>query len=209
MKKVIASPLAPKAVGPYSQAIEHDSKTLYISGQLPIDGATGKMAEGIEAQTRRSLGRQSRTYPLGGRIRLRRHRKDHRAAGAYIGLRGHERRICRVFPRRQTRPHLLRSGGTAHGSAGGDRRRCRQVIPSSDNAAIIGADGWYIGTLRPPRFHAVAAPSGHRSSRIVETAIVQRPGPHRKPAATRHSPAAHTPAGAAAASPRYLPFQSL
>ena len=55
MKKVIASPLAPKAVGPYSQAIEHDSKTLYISGQLPIDGATGKMAEGIEAQTRRSL----------------------------------------------------------------------------------------------------------------------------------------------------------
>ena len=55
MKKVIASPLAPKAVGPYSQAIEHDSKTLYISGQLPIDGATGKMAEGIEAQARRSL----------------------------------------------------------------------------------------------------------------------------------------------------------
>ncbi|MBP3454920.1 MAG: RidA family protein [Alistipes sp.] len=54
MKKVIASPLAPKAVGPYSQAIAHD-QTLYISGQLPIDGATGKMAEGIEAQTRQSL----------------------------------------------------------------------------------------------------------------------------------------------------------
>ena len=54
MKKVIASPKAPKAVGPYSQAIAHDN-TLYISGQLPIDGATGKMAEGIEAQTRQSL----------------------------------------------------------------------------------------------------------------------------------------------------------
>ena len=54
MKKVIASPLAPKAVGPYSQAIAHDN-TLYISGQLPIDGAPGKMAEGIEAQTRQSL----------------------------------------------------------------------------------------------------------------------------------------------------------
>lgn len=54
MKKVIASPLAPKAVGPYSQAIAHDN-TLYISGQLPINGATGKMAEGIEAQTRQSL----------------------------------------------------------------------------------------------------------------------------------------------------------
>ena len=54
MKKVIASPLAPKAVGPYSQAIASDN-TLYISGQLPIDGATGKMAEGVEAQTRQSL----------------------------------------------------------------------------------------------------------------------------------------------------------
>lgn len=54
MKKIIASPLAPKAVGPYSQAVEN-SGTLYISGQLPIDGATGKMAEGIEAQTRQSL----------------------------------------------------------------------------------------------------------------------------------------------------------
>ena len=54
MKKVIASPLAPKAVGPYSQAIAHDA-TLYISGQLPIDASTGKMAEGIEEQTRQSL----------------------------------------------------------------------------------------------------------------------------------------------------------
>lgn len=54
MKKVIASPLAPKAVGPYSQAIEANN-TLYVSGQLPIDGSTSKMAEGIEAQTRQSL----------------------------------------------------------------------------------------------------------------------------------------------------------
>lgn len=54
MKKIIASPRAPKAVGPYSQAVEAGG-TLYVSGQLPIDAATGKMAEGIEAQTRQSL----------------------------------------------------------------------------------------------------------------------------------------------------------
>ena len=54
MKTIIASPLAPKAVGPYSQAVATDA-ALYISGQLPIDGATGRMAEGIEAQTRQSL----------------------------------------------------------------------------------------------------------------------------------------------------------
>ena len=53
-KKVIASPLAPKAVGPYSQAIAAGT-TLYVSGQLPINAATGLMAEGIEAQTQRAL----------------------------------------------------------------------------------------------------------------------------------------------------------
>lgn len=54
MKKIIASPLAPKAVGPYSQAVENNG-TIYVSGQLPIDGSTGKMAESIEEQTRQSL----------------------------------------------------------------------------------------------------------------------------------------------------------
>ncbi len=54
MKKIIASPHAPKAVGPYSQAVECGG-TLYISGQLPVDASTGKMPQGIEAQTRQSL----------------------------------------------------------------------------------------------------------------------------------------------------------
>lgn len=54
MKKVIASPAAPKAVGPYSQAVEADG-TLYISGQLPVDGATGTMPASIEEQTHQSL----------------------------------------------------------------------------------------------------------------------------------------------------------
>jgi 2-iminobutanoate/2-iminopropanoate deaminase len=54
MKKIIASPLAPKAVGPYSQAVENNG-TLYISGQLPIDASTGTMPESIEEQTRQSL----------------------------------------------------------------------------------------------------------------------------------------------------------
>ena len=54
MKKIIASPQAPKAVGPYSQAVETGG-TLYVSGQLPLDGATGRMAEGVEAQTCQSL----------------------------------------------------------------------------------------------------------------------------------------------------------
>ncbi|MDR3133863.1 MAG: RidA family protein [Prevotellaceae bacterium] len=55
MKKIIVSPDAPKAVGPYSQAVEANG-TLYISGQLPIDPATGKFAEGgIAEQTAQCL----------------------------------------------------------------------------------------------------------------------------------------------------------
>ena len=54
MKKVIRSPLAPGAIGPYSQAIEVNGM-LFLSGQLPIDAATGLMAEGIEEQAKQSL----------------------------------------------------------------------------------------------------------------------------------------------------------
>ena len=54
MKKIIATPEAPAAVGPYSQAVEANG-TLYISGQLPIDPATKSMPEGIQAQTLQSL----------------------------------------------------------------------------------------------------------------------------------------------------------
>lgn len=50
MKKVIHTDKAPKAIGPYSQAIEING-TLYISGQIPVDPATGKVAETIEEQT--------------------------------------------------------------------------------------------------------------------------------------------------------------
>ena len=46
MKKIINTPNAPAAIGPYSQAVEAND-TLYISGQLPINPAVGK----IEATT--------------------------------------------------------------------------------------------------------------------------------------------------------------
>lgn len=54
MKKVIATENAPKAVGPYSQAIEVDG-TLYISGQIPVVPADGSIPENIADQTRQSL----------------------------------------------------------------------------------------------------------------------------------------------------------
>ena len=51
MKRIIHTANAPKAVGPYSQAIEAGS-TLYVSGQIPINPATGLVVEGsISEQT--------------------------------------------------------------------------------------------------------------------------------------------------------------
>lgn len=54
MKKIICSPDAPAAIGPYSQAVECNG-TLYISGQLGINPANGSMPETLEEQTICSL----------------------------------------------------------------------------------------------------------------------------------------------------------
>ncbi len=55
MKQPIATAKAPAAIGPYSQAIEANG-TVYVSGQLPINPATGEFAEGgIKELTAQSL----------------------------------------------------------------------------------------------------------------------------------------------------------
>lgn len=54
-EKVVATTNAPGAIGPYSQAIIAGDN-MYISGQLPIDPATGELAEAcIKCQTKQSL----------------------------------------------------------------------------------------------------------------------------------------------------------
>ena len=53
--KAINTTNAPAAIGPYSQAIEACG-TVYVSGQLPIDPATGEFAQGgTQAEARQSL----------------------------------------------------------------------------------------------------------------------------------------------------------
>ena len=54
MKEVIATTNAPGAIGPYSQATKAGS-LVFVSGQLPIDPATGVMPEDVSAQTKQSL----------------------------------------------------------------------------------------------------------------------------------------------------------
>ena len=51
MKTIVSTDTAPKAIGPYSQAIVHNGMA-YLSGQIPLDPATGQLvAGGIEEQT--------------------------------------------------------------------------------------------------------------------------------------------------------------
>ncbi len=55
MRQVIETKAAPQAIGPYSQAIVHNG-IAYLSGQIPLDPATGQLVEGgIEEQTVRVL----------------------------------------------------------------------------------------------------------------------------------------------------------
>jgi len=55
MKKIINSPKAPAPIGPYSQAVKVDN-TLYLSGQIAINAATGSMVnDSIENETRQVM----------------------------------------------------------------------------------------------------------------------------------------------------------
>jgi 2-iminobutanoate/2-iminopropanoate deaminase len=57
MKRPITTASAPKAIGPYSQAVEaRGARTLWLSGQIPLDPATGELVPGdVAAQTARVM----------------------------------------------------------------------------------------------------------------------------------------------------------
>lgn len=55
MKKIITTPDAPQAIGPYSQAVQFGG-LLFVSGQVALDPKTGELVEGdIEVQTRQVM----------------------------------------------------------------------------------------------------------------------------------------------------------
>jgi reactive intermediate/imine deaminase len=67
-RKAIETPGAPKAIGPYSQAIAA-GRTVYLSGQIGLDPASGQLVEGTEAQTHRVFRNlQAVAEAAGGRL---------------------------------------------------------------------------------------------------------------------------------------------
>ena len=67
MKEAVSSPDAPKAIGPYSQAVRA-GQLLFVSGQVPLDPATGQIVAGdIETQTRRVFDNLAAVLKAAGR----------------------------------------------------------------------------------------------------------------------------------------------
>lgn len=67
MKEIISTEKAPAAIGPYSQAVKAGN-LLFISGQIPVDPATGEVVEAtIQAQTAQSLTNLKAILAHGGR----------------------------------------------------------------------------------------------------------------------------------------------
>ena len=68
MHQVISTPAAPKAIGPYSQAVAAPAgRLLYLSGQIPLDPATGELVKGtIEEETRRVMENLKAVLQAGG-----------------------------------------------------------------------------------------------------------------------------------------------
>ena len=67
MKQAVSSPDAPKAIGPYSQAVRA-GQLLFLSGQVPLDPATGQIVDGdIAAQTHRVFKNLGAVLAAGGR----------------------------------------------------------------------------------------------------------------------------------------------
>ncbi|MBQ6545130.1 MAG: RidA family protein [Lachnospiraceae bacterium] len=63
--KVISTKDAPAAIGPYSQGMV-SGNTVYCSGQIPVDPATGNIPEGIEAQAHQSCKNVGAVLAAGG-----------------------------------------------------------------------------------------------------------------------------------------------
>jgi 2-iminobutanoate/2-iminopropanoate deaminase len=67
LKQAVSSPDAPKAIGPYSQAVRA-GQLLFVSGQVPLDPATGQIVAGdIQTQTRRVFDNLAAVLKAGGR----------------------------------------------------------------------------------------------------------------------------------------------
>jgi len=114
----VESPDAPRAIGPYSQAIEcRPDRMLFLSGQIALDPATGTLVPGgIEAETRQVLANLQAVLVAGGMDRWN-------VVKTTIFLVDMQDFVRGVLRRPSAGPGHRAGGRTAPGSPGGDRGR--------------------------------------------------------------------------------------
>ena len=110
MNKTIATKKAPNAIGPYAQAVDTGAM-VFTSGQLGLVPETGKLAEGVEAQTRQAGAGRSRPEPGGCG-------ENHRFRPGFGGFRHREHGVRQFLYRKLSGPQLRAGGQAAHGRVG-------------------------------------------------------------------------------------------
>ncbi len=86
MREAVSTSNAPAAIGPYSQAIRAGD-FLFVSGQIPLDPATGTLVGGGIADQTHQVLPKPRRHPRGGRLVVRPRRQDDRLPGGHGGIR--------------------------------------------------------------------------------------------------------------------------
>jgi reactive intermediate/imine deaminase len=141
-RTIIATPHAPAAIGPYSQAVSTGA-LIYTSGQLGLDPATGQLAQGVEAQARQVMANLAAVLAAAGSsldqvvkttIFLQ-NMADFAACERHL-WRGLQRRAAGALHRAGGRPAVGRPGGNRGRRAG---RRIGAARPRHRAAAFAGA----------------------------------------------------------------------
>ena len=112
MKKIISTERAPKAIGPYSQAVISNGWA-FLSGQIPLDPATNQIVAGdIAAQTERVLENLEERAGS-GRVVTGAGGQDHRVLKGHGRVREDERGLWAVFREQRAGPGYGGSGAAA------------------------------------------------------------------------------------------------
>jgi 2-iminobutanoate/2-iminopropanoate deaminase len=105
MRESFSSPDLPPPVGPFSPAVRGPADAIYLSGQVGVDPATGKLAEGgVAAQTERALANLQAVLQAAGRSL-----DDVVRVGVYLTDMGEFAAMNEVYGRFFTQPYPART----------------------------------------------------------------------------------------------------
>ena len=102
-KQAVASPKLPPPVGPFSPAVQY-GELLFVSGQVGVNPTTGKLADGIEAQTEQALSNLDAILDAAGRTL-----NDAVRVGVYVTDMSHFARMNAAYAKHFAQPYPART----------------------------------------------------------------------------------------------------